>query len=162
MQIYEYTPGFIHAKNFVVDDRFAVVGTVNLDYRSLFLHFEDGVVKRGVSVGLDVSCPGPHRGGWGTEEIKILVPISDIVPHGEEHYGHGPDGIATSTALCNVAKSGVDVRIITPHIPDKRYVFEVTLFFLTSFFDMPRYMVTSAGQKHAGYCGRAGEGYSGA
>lgn len=43
VKIYEYTPGFIHAKNFVVDDRFAAVGTVNLDYRSLFLHFEDGV-----------------------------------------------------------------------------------------------------------------------
>ena len=43
VQIYEYTPGFIHAKNFVVDDRFATVGTVNLDYRSLFLHFENGV-----------------------------------------------------------------------------------------------------------------------
>ena len=43
MKIYEYTPGFIHAKNFVVDDRYATVGTVNLDYRSLFLHFEDGV-----------------------------------------------------------------------------------------------------------------------
>lgn len=43
VKIYEYTPGFIHAKNFVVDGRFAVVGTVNLDYRSLFLHFEDGV-----------------------------------------------------------------------------------------------------------------------
>ena len=43
VHIYEYTPGFIHAKNFVVDDRFATVGTVNLDYRSLFLHFEDGV-----------------------------------------------------------------------------------------------------------------------
>ena len=34
--------------------------------------------------------------------------------------------VATNTALCNAAKSGVDVRIITPHIPDKRYVFEVT------------------------------------
>jgi cardiolipin synthase len=43
VKIYEYTPGFIHAKNFVVDDRFATIGTVNLDYRSLFLHFEDGV-----------------------------------------------------------------------------------------------------------------------
>ena len=43
VQIYEYTPGFIHAKNFVVDDRFATVGTGNLDYRSLFLHFENGV-----------------------------------------------------------------------------------------------------------------------
>lgn len=43
VQIYEYTPGFMHAKNFMVDDRFATVGTVNLDYRSLFLHFENGV-----------------------------------------------------------------------------------------------------------------------
>lgn len=43
VQIFEYTPGFIHAKNFVVDGRFATVGTVNLDYRSLFLHFENGV-----------------------------------------------------------------------------------------------------------------------
>ena len=43
VKIFEYTPGFIHAKNFVVDGRFAAVGTVNLDYRSLFLHFEDGV-----------------------------------------------------------------------------------------------------------------------
>ena len=43
VKIYEYTPGFIHAKNFVVDDQFATVGTVNLDFRSLFLHFENGV-----------------------------------------------------------------------------------------------------------------------
>lgn len=43
VKIYEYTPGFIHAKNFVVDGQFATVGTVNLDYRSLFLHFENGV-----------------------------------------------------------------------------------------------------------------------
>lgn len=43
VHIYEYTPGFIHAKTFVVDDSFAVVGTINLDYRSLFLHFECGV-----------------------------------------------------------------------------------------------------------------------
>ena len=34
--------------------------------------------------------------------------------------------VATNTALCNAAKAGVDVRIITPHIPDKRSVFEVT------------------------------------
>lgn len=44
VRIYEYTPGFIHAKNFVVDDLYATVGTVNLDYRSMFLHFEDGVL----------------------------------------------------------------------------------------------------------------------
>ncbi|MBR2619589.1 MAG: cardiolipin synthase [Firmicutes bacterium] len=40
VEIYEYTPGFIHAKSFTSDDEKAVVGTINLDYRSLFLHFE--------------------------------------------------------------------------------------------------------------------------
>ena len=40
VRIYEYTPGFIHAKSFVCDDEIAVVGTINLDYRSLYLHFE--------------------------------------------------------------------------------------------------------------------------
>lgn len=43
VQVYEYTPGFVHAKTFAVDDEFAVVGTVNLDYRSLYLHYECGV-----------------------------------------------------------------------------------------------------------------------
>ena len=40
VQIYEYTPGFVHAKVFTSDDRKAVVGTINMDYRSLYLHFE--------------------------------------------------------------------------------------------------------------------------
>jgi cardiolipin synthase len=40
VKIYEYTPGFVHAKAVVSDDKIAGVGTVNLDYRSLFLHFE--------------------------------------------------------------------------------------------------------------------------
>lgn len=43
VRIYEYTPGFIHAKLFVTDDNAATVGTVNLDFRSLYLHFECGV-----------------------------------------------------------------------------------------------------------------------
>ena len=43
VKIYEYTPGFIHAKTFVVDDDYAVVGTIHLDYRSLYLHFECAV-----------------------------------------------------------------------------------------------------------------------
>ena len=42
VQIYEYTPGFVHAKVFVSDDDTATVGTINLDYRSLYLHFECG------------------------------------------------------------------------------------------------------------------------
>ena len=43
VKIYAYQPGFLHAKSFVCDDEIAVVGTINLDYRSLYLHFEDGV-----------------------------------------------------------------------------------------------------------------------
>lgn len=42
VEIYEYTPGFVHAKTFVSDDIKAVVGTFNLDYRSLYHHFECG------------------------------------------------------------------------------------------------------------------------
>lgn len=42
VKIYEYTPGFVHAKIFVADDRLATVGTINLDYRSLYLHYECG------------------------------------------------------------------------------------------------------------------------
>lgn len=42
IRIFEFTPGFIHAKEVVSDGRVAVVGTVNFDYRSLDLHFEDG------------------------------------------------------------------------------------------------------------------------
>ena len=40
VKIYEYTPGFVHAKAVVCDDIKAVVGTINLDYRSLYHHFE--------------------------------------------------------------------------------------------------------------------------
>lgn len=43
VKIYQYVPGFIHAKSFTSDGRKAVVGTINLDYRSLFLHFECAV-----------------------------------------------------------------------------------------------------------------------
>ena len=43
VKIYEYEPGFIHAKTYVADGKYAIVGTVNLDYRSLAHHFEDGV-----------------------------------------------------------------------------------------------------------------------
>lgn len=43
VKIYEYKPGFIHAKNFVCDDIFATCGTINLDYRSLVHHFECAV-----------------------------------------------------------------------------------------------------------------------
>ena len=54
VKIYEYQPGFLHAKSFVCDDEVGVVGTINLDYRSLYLHFEDGVWLYRNSVIMDI------------------------------------------------------------------------------------------------------------
>lgn len=42
VKIYEYLPGFVHAKTFLADDEVAVVGTINLDFRSMYLHYECG------------------------------------------------------------------------------------------------------------------------
>ncbi len=47
VKLYTYTPGFVHAKSFVVDGTEAVVGTINLDYRSLYHHFECAVYLHG-------------------------------------------------------------------------------------------------------------------
>jgi len=54
VRIFEYTPGFLHAKSFVSDDEAAVVGTINMDYRSLYLHFECGTFFYRNSVVADV------------------------------------------------------------------------------------------------------------
>ncbi len=43
VRIYEYNPGFIHSKSYIADDEYAMIGTINLDYRSLVHHFENGV-----------------------------------------------------------------------------------------------------------------------
>lgn len=43
VKIFQYRPGFVHAKCAVCDDKIATVGTINLDYRSLYLHFENGL-----------------------------------------------------------------------------------------------------------------------
>ena len=43
VRIFEYEPGFVHAKSYLVDDSYAMIGTINLDYRSLVHHFENGV-----------------------------------------------------------------------------------------------------------------------
>ncbi|MBQ7378712.1 MAG: cardiolipin synthase [Clostridia bacterium] len=43
VQIYEYEPGFIHAKSYLADDELGMIGTINMDYRSLVHHFENGV-----------------------------------------------------------------------------------------------------------------------
>lgn len=44
VRVMEYTPGFVHSKVFVADDRMAAVGTVNADFRSFFFHFEDAAL----------------------------------------------------------------------------------------------------------------------
>ena len=54
VKIYKYTPGFVHSKVFVSDDNIATVGTINLDYRSLYLHFECGVFMQDVDVIKDI------------------------------------------------------------------------------------------------------------
>ncbi|MBO5240306.1 MAG: cardiolipin synthase [Clostridia bacterium] len=54
VRIYEYTPGFIHAKSMLCDDECAVVGTINLDYRSLYHHFENAVYFSGCSAVSDL------------------------------------------------------------------------------------------------------------
>lgn len=43
VKVYEYKPGFIHAKSYIADDKIGMIGTINLDYRSLTHHFENGV-----------------------------------------------------------------------------------------------------------------------
>lgn len=54
IRIYEFTPGFIHAKSLVCDDKMAIVGTVNWDFRSLFLHFECATWFYGCDAVMDV------------------------------------------------------------------------------------------------------------
>lgn len=58
VRIFEYTPGFIHAKSFLCDDQIGVVGTINMDYRSLYLHFECATLMIGCESlkGLKKDC----------------------------------------------------------------------------------------------------------
>ncbi len=60
VRIFEYTPGFNHAKMTVSDDATAVVGSINLDFRSLYLHFEDAVLFHGGQVVSDVKQDFEH------------------------------------------------------------------------------------------------------
>ena len=73
VKIYEYTPGFVHAKVFVSDDARAVVGTINLDYRSLYLHFECAAYMEGVPAVADVL-----RDFHSTQEKCKQVTLQDV------------------------------------------------------------------------------------
>lgn len=54
VRIFEYTPGFIHAKNVIADDECAICGTINTDYRSFYLHYECGVFLSEISAIADM------------------------------------------------------------------------------------------------------------
>lgn len=92
VQIYEYTPGFVHAKSYVCDDKVATVGTINMDFRSLYLHFECGTFLYGCKAVLDVKkdmeeCfPKCHQVSMGdcrqgvvgnmlTSVLRVLAPL---------------------------------------------------------------------------------------
>ncbi len=53
-KIYEYLPGFNHAKNIIVDEDLAFEGTINFDYRSLFLHYECGALIVDDNINLEM------------------------------------------------------------------------------------------------------------
>lgn len=73
VKIYEYTPGFIHSKSFVVDDEYAVIGTINLDYRSLYLHYECGVWLYNTDTIYDIK-----KDYLGTLELSREVTAEDM------------------------------------------------------------------------------------
>ncbi len=54
VRIFEYTPGFLHSKSFVCDDKIAVVGSINMDFRSFYMHFECGVWMYGTEAVMEV------------------------------------------------------------------------------------------------------------
>ena len=73
VEIYEYSPGFIHAKTYTADGKVAIVGTINLDYRSLVHHFENGVWMYAHSVIADI-----ERDFEETIEKSVKIEISSL------------------------------------------------------------------------------------
>lgn len=84
VRIFEYVPGFIHAKNLVVDDECAVCGSINLDYRSFYFHYECATVFYGgdpVSeikrdmIGTEKLCEEIRLGKWKRRPVyrKLLA-----------------------------------------------------------------------------------------
>jgi cardiolipin synthase len=54
VRIFEYAPGYMHAKTIISDDDNAIIGSINMDYRSFYLHFENGVWICGAPVIKDI------------------------------------------------------------------------------------------------------------
>lgn len=92
VQIYEYTPGFVHAKSYVCDDKVATVGTINMDFRSLYLHFECGTLLYDCKAVFDIKkdmeecflkchevmlgdCRQGLLGNMITSILRVLAPL---------------------------------------------------------------------------------------
>ena len=85
VKVYEFTPGFVHSKCYVSDDRCAVVGSINMDYRSLYLHFECGTLLLGssqvaaVRADAERTFPQCHRIALSDCRTSLLGTLLDDV-----------------------------------------------------------------------------------
>ena len=85
VKVYEFTPGFVHSKCYVSDDRCAVVGSINMDYRSLYLHFECGTLLLGssqvaaVRADAERTFPQCHRIALNDCRTSLLGTLLDDV-----------------------------------------------------------------------------------
>lgn len=86
IRIFEYSPGFIHAKECVCDDEVATVGTINLDYRSLYLHFEDGVLL--------YDCPAVYA---IKQDFEDTFPVCTEIT--EKYHGKRPAMLRVSQCI---------------------------------------------------------------
>ena len=73
IEIYEYTPGFVHAKMSISDGKKAIVGTVNHDYRSLYLHYECAAYMLNVPAVMDI-----ERDFKDTLELSQKITLEDV------------------------------------------------------------------------------------
>ena len=73
VRIYEWTPGFIHAKQMLADDQVAACGTINLDYRSLYLHFENGCVLYRCPALTDIAADFEHTFAQAAEVTDLYA-----------------------------------------------------------------------------------------
>jgi cardiolipin synthase len=88
VKIYEFTPGFMHAKNLIIDDKYAICGTINFDYRSLIHHYENAVwmysskciakMKDDFTTTLDNSILQTEQSIYQKPLIKLFVGIIKI------------------------------------------------------------------------------------
>ena len=76
VKIYEYLPGFMHSKNILCDDKFAIVGTFNIDYRSFVHHYENGILL------YDVPCLKDIK-----KDIQNTISQSKEIKHGNYKFG---------------------------------------------------------------------------